>query len=83
MGFKRRQVGSAWQLAGVEAMESRQLFSATLVQITIPTPPTTTKHPKVHKPVKPAVKPVVKPAVKHKPAAGEQHANIGYEIFAG
>jgi hypothetical protein len=79
MGLKRRQVGSTSQLAGVEAMESRKLFSATLVQITIPTPPTTTKHPKIHK----AVKPVVKPAVKHKLAGGEQHAKIGYEIFAG
>jgi hypothetical protein len=80
MGLKRRQVGSAALLSGVEALESRQLFSATLVQITIPTPPTTTKHPKVHKPVKP----VVKPTVKHQSVSGgEQHAKIGYEIFAG
>ena len=76
MGLKRRQVGSASVLSGVEALESRQLFSATLVQITIPTPPTAPKHPKVHKPVK--------PAIHHKPiSSGEQHANIGYELFAG
>jgi hypothetical protein len=77
MGLKRRQLGSGTLISRVETLESRKLFSATLVQITIPTPPTTPpKHVKPHKPA---------PAVHHKnfSSGGEEHANIGYEIFAG
>jgi hypothetical protein len=74
MALKRRQISSNSTISRVEPLESRQLFSATLVQITIPTPPVTP--PKHHKPVK--------PTVVHKKAAstGEEHAKIGYEIFA-
>ncbi len=82
MGLKRRQIGSGSVISRVETLESRQLLSASLVQITIPTTPVTLK--------KIVVKPhkVAKPKVVHKPAkpkatGGEQHANIGYEVFAG
>jgi hypothetical protein len=77
MGLKRHQLGSQSSISRVESLESRQLFSATLVQITIPT--TTSTPPKHHKPVKPT-----KPAVVHKKVttSGEEHANIGYQIFA-
>jgi hypothetical protein len=79
MGLKRRHFNSGSSISRIESLESREFFSATLVQITIPT---STPVKVVHKPAK---KPVVKPAVKHKPASGggEQHTNIGYQIFAG
>lgn len=81
MSLKRRQLGSGTVLSRVEALESRQLLSASLVQITIPTTPVVKKVvAKPHKVVKPKV---VHKAVKPKVASGEQHANIGYEVFAG
>ena len=74
MALKRRQTGAGVVVPRVEALESRQLLSASLVEITIPTTPT----PK-HKVVKPKV---VHKAVKH-PISTAQHAKIGYEVFAG
>lgn len=77
MGLKRHPNGARSVSSCVEQLESRQLLSATLVEITIPT-------------TTPPVKHVVKHAVKHKAvkvnvvkSTGEQHANIGYEAFAG
>jgi len=79
MALKRRQIGSRSITSRVEALESRQLLSATLVEITIPviTPPKV-----VHKVTKPKVVHAHK-AVKIKSTSGEEHANIGYEAFAG
>jgi hypothetical protein len=77
MSLKRHRNGLPSVSSCVEQLESRQLFSATLVEITIPT-------------TIPPVKHVVKHAIKHKAvklnivkSTGEQHANIGYEAFAG
>jgi hypothetical protein len=80
MALKRTISRSGARTSRIEALESRQLFSATLVEITIPTTPTA--------PVK-HVKHAVKHDVLHKSngnnvsASGGQHANIGYEAFAG
>ena len=77
MSLKRHRNGLPPVSSCIEQLESRQLLSATLIEITIPTTPPPVKH-------------VVKHAVKHKPvkvslvkSTGEQHANIGYEAFAG
>lgn len=78
MSLKRRQNGAAAIFPGIETLESRKLLSASLVQITIPTSPTPPKVVK-HKVVKPKV---VHHVVRPK-SSGEQHANIGYQVFAG
>jgi hypothetical protein len=83
MALKRRQIGSGSIVSRVEALESRQLLSATLVEITIPV---TAPVKAVHKVAKPKVtkpKPAAKPAVKTKSSSGEEHATIGYQAFAG
>ena len=82
MGLKRNNLRSVAGIARVEALESRQLLSATLVEITIPTTPAPVKHVTKPKVVKKAVKPKVVHAKVVK-TTGEQHANIGYEVFAG
>jgi hypothetical protein len=78
MALNRRKINSASIIAGIEALESRKLFSATLVQITIPV---TTPPKVIHKAPKPKV--VHKKAVKVKSTSGEEHATVGYQVFAG
>ena len=77
MALKRHQSGSGSTIARIEALESRQLLSATLVQITIPV---TTPTKPIHKTPKPKV---VHKAVKVKSTSGEEHATVGYQVFAG
>jgi hypothetical protein len=79
MALKRKSFRSSGTISRIEPLESRQLLSATLVEITIPV--TTSPTP----PVKHVKHALVKHKVSHNnvSASGGQHANIGYEAFAG
>jgi hypothetical protein len=78
MALKRRQIGAGSMLSRMEALESRQLLSATLVEITIPV---TTPVKVAHKVTKP--KPAHKTVKAKSSSSGEEHATIGYQAFAG
>jgi hypothetical protein len=66
--------------AGIEHLESRQLLSATLVEITIPVSTGSGKHVEKH-PTKPSK--ITKPTKPAKTAntGSSGHAIIGYESF--
>lgn len=84
MSFGKSQKKSALVVPVIEALESREFLSATLVEIKIPTASSTTTkvtHTKTPKVVTPKVK-KAKPAKTPKTStSGEEHTNIGVIAF--
>jgi hypothetical protein len=84
MSFGNSKIRSTSVVPVIEALESREFLSATLVEIKIPTASTTTTkvtHTKTPKVITPKVK-KAKPAKTPKTSTnGEEHTNIGYLAF--